>query len=256
MPKPAPPRLSPERSGPLRVAVLLSVALQLAGISNAVAEEWLTRLEGGSRDPALLVPAALSSHQADEPSNLGDDAIHDSRYSWVVGPLDPDHDDSHRYRLPYGAGVSYPVLQGYGSRLSHRGSEYFTIDFQMPEGTPVHAARDGIVALIEASHAEGCWAERCGGLANYVVILHGDGTTGEYFHLKQDGVLVRPGDRVSAGQLIAVSGNTGYSTTPHLHFGVYGARARGRTQSIGVQFLTRSGVVRELRPGARHLNAD
>ena len=179
-----------------------------------------------------------------------------SRHDWNVGMLNADHDDHYAYRLPYGSGVSYPVLQGYGSRLSHRGPEFFTVDFAMPEGTPIHAAREGIVALTEETHSEGCWAERCGRLANYVVILHADGTTGEYFHLKRNGVLVNPGDAVRAGQLIAMSGNTGLTTTPHLHFGVYGARSQGQTQSIGVQFLTRGGVVRELRPGARHLNAD
>lgn len=177
-----------------------------------------------------------------------------SRYDRTVGSLNPDHDDEYAYRLPYGKGVSYPILQGYGSSPSHRGAEFFTVDFRMPEGTPVHAAREGLVVLAEDSHSEGCWAERCGSLANYVVILHDDGTTGEYFHLQRDGVLVDVGERVDAGRRIALSGNTGYTTTPHLHFGVYGARAQGRTQSIAVQFLTRGGLVRELRNGARHLN--
>ncbi len=215
-------------------------------------------LEGGSRDPALLAPASTASRRFDTKGStpIAGGSTRGSRYQWTVGALDPDHDDQHIYRLPYGSGVSYPVLQGYGSRLSHQGAEFFTVDFQMPEGSPVHAARDGLVALIEESHTQGCWAERCGGLANYVVILHDDGTTGEYFHLKMNGVLVNTGERVLAGEVIAVSGNTGYITTPHLHFGVYSARARGRTQSIGVRFVTRGGVVRELRPGARHLNAD
>jgi len=215
-------------------------------------------LEGGSRDPALF---SVSPSRRPEAGESPRDTVERadrlrSRYDWTIGALNPDHDDHHSYRLPYGSGVSYPVLQGYGSRLSHQGPEFFTVDFDMPEGTPVHAAREGFVALVEEAYSEGCWAERCGRLANYVVILHADGTTGEYFHLQPDGVLVSPGEHVAAGQLIAFSGNTGYTTTPHLHFGVYGARARGRTQSIGVQFRTRGGLVRELRSGARHLNAD
>ena len=215
-------------------------------------------MAGGSRDAALLSMPSLI--EAVEPAFADHRAIplerRPSRYDWSVGTLNADHDDYYSYRLPYGSGVSYPVLQGYGSRLSHRGPEFFTVDFAMPEGTPVHAAREGIVALTEEAHSKGCWAERCGRLANYVVILHADGTTGEYFHLQRDGVLVKPGEAVRAGQLIAMSGNTGLTTTPHLHFGVYGARAQGQTQSIGVQFLTRGGLVRELRPGARHLNPD
>ena len=201
--------------------------------------------------PVLLL-CALPATADSNSEELGSRA----RHEWVVGGLDPDHDDGYAYRLPYGDGVSYAVLQGYGSGLSHQGPEHFTVDFQMPEGTPVHASRDGVVVLVEESNSRGCWAERCDGLANYVVILHSDGTTGEYFHLAQNGVLVGPGDQVAAGQMIAVSGNTGYTTTPHLHFGVYGAHTRGHTQSIGVRFRTRSGVVSEMRPGARHLNAD
>ena len=217
-------------------------------------------LKGGSRDSKLFFVPPSRRPEADESPFTGytanRPASQRSRYDWTIGTLNPDHDDHYPYRLPYGSGVTYPVLQGYGSRLSHQGPEFFTVDFEMPEGTPVHAAREGLVALIEESNSEGCWAERCGRLANYVVILHADGTTGEYFHLQQAGVLVSSGEHVAAGQLIAISGNTGYTTTPHLHFGVYGARARGRTQSIGVRFRTRSGLVRELRSGARHLNAN
>jgi murein DD-endopeptidase MepM/ murein hydrolase activator NlpD len=64
---------------------------------------------------------------------------------WTVGDKDAIHDDDHLYALPYAIGNSYRVLQGYGSRFSHTGLEAFAIDFDMPEGTPVHAARGGVV---------------------------------------------------------------------------------------------------------------
>ena len=60
------------------------------------------------------------------------------------------------------------------------GLEEFAIDVDMPIGTPVHAARAGVVARVEESHSKGCWEDGCGKYANYIVILHGDGTTGEY----------------------------------------------------------------------------
>jgi len=173
----------------------------------------------------------------------------------VVGLMNPDHDDNYLYRLPYGERVSYAVLQAYGSRLSHRGPEQFTVDFGMGEGTPVHAARGGVVALVEDRQHGSCWAQGCGRLANYIVVVHADGTTGEYYHLAPGSALVEVGQDVTAGQAIARSGNTGYSTVPHLHFGVYRADADGLTQSIAVRFQARAGVVVEPRAGARYENA-
>jgi murein DD-endopeptidase MepM/ murein hydrolase activator NlpD len=176
------------------------------------------------------------------------------RHDLAVGAIDPDHDDGYEYRLPYGDAESHPVIQAYGSRLSHRGTEHYTVDFGMPVGTPVHAARDGVVALAEDSHDVGCWREECGRLANFIVLLHADGTTGEYFHLRRGSVQVRLGERVERGELLAFSGNTGYTTAPHLHFGVYRTERGGETQSLAVRFVTRSGVIHEPRTGARYLN--
>ena len=173
-------------------------------------------------------------------------------YDWTVGSRDAVHDDSQVYRLPYAPGRSYRVIQGYGSRFSHTGLEEFAVDFRMPEGTPVHAARDGIVARTEESHSRGCWEDGCGDYANYVVILHDDLTTGEYYHLQQDGALVEPGERVLAGQRIGLSGNTGHTTVPHLHFAVYRAVEWGRTQSVPVRFATAEGIIGRPQRGARY----
>ena len=123
-----------------------------------------------------------------------------SREDVQLGRVDADHDDGYLYRLPYGDDVSFPIIQGYGAKLSHRGAERFTLDFGMPVGTPVHAARDGVVVLVEDSHDVGCAREECGRFANFVVVLHSDGTTGEYFHLERGSVQVRVGERVARGQ--------------------------------------------------------
>lgn len=211
---------------------------------------------GGARAPLVATPLwpALASSVAPNGAIRAWEAPVE-RDRWQVGALNPDHDDDYAYRLPYASDESYLVLQGYGSKLSHQGAEYFTVDFKMREGTHVHAAREGIVVLVEASHDGGCWSPECADLANYIVVLHPDGTTGEYFHILKDGALVVPGQHVARGQLIALSGNTGYSTTPHLHFGVYERGPSGATHSIGVRFATRSGVIDTLRPGALYLNA-
>lgn len=178
-----------------------------------------------------------------------------TRHDVPLGRLDADHDDAYVYRLPYGEGESFPIIQGYGSKLSHRGAERFTVDFGMPMGTVVHAAREGVVALVEDTHDLGCAREECGDQANFVVLLHSDGTTGEYFHLERGSALVRAGERVERGQALARSGNTGFSTTPHLHFGVYRTGRDGHTDSLAVRFATRSGVVTAPRSGARYLNS-
>lgn len=177
-----------------------------------------------------------------------------SRADVQIGRIDADHDDGYLYRLPYGADVSFPIVQGYAAKLSHRGAERFTLDFGMPIGTPVHAARDGVVALVEDSHDAGCASEECGRFANYVVVLHSDGTTGEYFHLERGSVQVRVGERVERGQWLACSGNTGFSTAPHLHFGVYRTGRDRTTESLAVRFQTRRGPIGTPRSGAYYLN--
>jgi murein DD-endopeptidase MepM/ murein hydrolase activator NlpD len=177
-----------------------------------------------------------------------------SREDVQLGRVDADHDDDYLYRLPYATEASYPVIQAYDSRLSHRGAERFTLDFGMPIGTAVYAAREGTVVLVEDSHDSGCPSEECGRFANFVVVLHADGTTGEYFHLARGSAAVRRGDVVRRGQLLARSGNTGFSTTPHLHFGVYRTGRDGHTESLAVRFATRVGAVGAPRSGARYLS--
>lgn len=173
-------------------------------------------------------------------------------YRSTIGDLNAAHDDEHIYRLPYESGKSYGVLQGYGSRFSHTGRERYSVDFNMPEGTRVLAARGGVVADLEESNSIGCWEDDCGKYANFVVIAHDDGTTGEYYHLQQHGALVEIGERVIAGQHIALSGNTGHTTMPHLHFGVYRPESWGRYQSIAVRFISADGIVDRPRRGGRY----
>jgi len=164
-------------------------------------------------------------------------------YKWTFGRMDAKPDASVLYRLPYEAGSRYPVLQGFHGRFSHEGRDSYAVDFRMPVGTPVVAARGGVVVDVEESHTKGGWDERYYDTANYIVILHDDGTTGEYYHLDHDGALVRVGQRVTAGERIGYSGNTGHTTMPHLHFAVYRADAWGRTQSVPFRFITDEGVV-------------
>jgi len=207
--------------------------------------------------PAQITRTLPAGHSLVLPVTERSDAPKQNRRSlqcqWTIGNMDATHDEELVYMLPYASGRSYRVLQGFGSRFSHTGIEQFAVDFKMNEGTPVHAARSGIVARIEESNSRGCWSSECAGEANYIVILHDDETTGEYYHLQHNGAQVEAGDRVSAGQLIGLSGNTGHSALPHLHFGVYRAIDRGKEQSIPFRFLSADGIVDKPRRGGMYV---
>jgi len=112
------------------------------------------------------------------------------------------------------------IEQGYGGSFSHTDPQnLYAVDFAADLGTPVLAARDGVVMQVESDFAKaGLSLEKFGGRANFVRILHDDGTMALYAHLQESGVLVRVGQHVRAGQEIGLSGNTGFTTGPHLHF--------------------------------------
>jgi murein DD-endopeptidase MepM/ murein hydrolase activator NlpD len=114
------------------------------------------------------------------------------------------------------------IDQGFGGTFSHSDPQNrYAIDFACDEGTPVVAARGGVVMQVESDFEKaGLDREKYGGRANFVRVLHDDGTMGLYAHLKPEGVLVRVGQRVRQGQRIGLSGNTGFTTGPHLHFAV------------------------------------
>ncbi|NUS60766.1 MAG: M23 family metallopeptidase [Lysobacter sp.] len=114
------------------------------------------------------------------------------------------------------------VEQGFNGRFSHTDAQnQYAIDFRAAQGTPVLAARSGTVMQVESDFDKaGLDLEKYGGRANYVRILHDDGTMALYAHLREEGVLVRVGQRVRAGQRIGLSGNTGFTSGPHLHFAV------------------------------------
>ncbi len=156
-------------------------------------------------------------------------------FKWNPGSMYAQHDDSYRYLLPYAKNQYYRIVQGFDGGYSHQGASRYALDFAMPVGTPVHAAREGVVIDLKEHNWRGGANRRYAKYANYVVLLHDDGTTGEYYHLQQNGVVVAIGDRVRKGQHIAYSGNTGFSSLPHLHFAVYKAKSHGKFQSVRIK---------------------
>ena len=142
------------------------------------------------------------------------------------------------------------VAQGWGGHASHdTAADRHAIDLATPVGTPVLAARDGVVMQVESGFHAGAFDPRLHGRANFVRILHDDGTMALYAHLDGSGVAVRVGERVRRGQRIGLSGSTGYSAGPHLHFVVQANRGM-RLESIPFRMFGPGGVLRFRDPGS------
>jgi len=154
------------------------------------------------------------------------------------------------YQLPFIA-TRFQVTQAPQGRYSHTDAENRdAIDFALPEGTPVLAARRGKVMQVQGNYTDnGTDPVRDRARANFIRILHDDGSMAVYAHLRANGVLVRSGQQVEAGQRIGISGNTGYSTAPHLHF-VVQANTGMQLRSIPVRIVSDRGELHFAREGS------
>lgn len=159
-------------------------------------------------------------------------------YYATWGSMNVTHDDQYIYRLPYDSGASFPVSQGFNGTYSHTGPDQFAIDWKMPVGTPVRAARGGVVVGAKDDSDSGGPDKKYDWDANYVLIQHSDGTLGHYVHLKKGSNVVKVGQSVSAGDLLGYSGNTGHTTGPHLHFAVFRAKDGKHRETIPVKYKT------------------
>jgi murein DD-endopeptidase MepM/ murein hydrolase activator NlpD len=147
--------------------------------------------------------------------------------------------DTYLYDLPYQPGTKHKVVQGYGGRFSHKNKA--ALDFEMPEGTPVYASREGIIYSYKDDSNEGGPFPKYEKNANYIIIKHSDGSFGCYWHLQQNGVIVKTG-AVSKGQLIGYSGRTGFVLWPHLHFSVKRKLNYDMNSFVRTKFRTTGGI--------------
>ncbi|MGA8136654.1 MAG: M23 family metallopeptidase [Pseudomonas gingeri] len=168
--------------------------------------------------------ALLTAIQAGEPMRYV------PRFQYFLG--DPSGQaQGYRYPFPWRGGP-FRLTQGPNGQYSHFGAKSrYAMDIAMPVGTPIIAARGGVVIKTENDQSGG--GKNPSG--NFVRVLHDDGTMGVYLHLKQGSVSVREGQRVEVGSPLALSGNTGNSTGPHLHFVVQRNTGMGLV-SIPYQF--------------------
>ena len=167
-------------------------------------------------------------------------------YTWIIGSVDAVHDDSYVYAFPYAKGTSHRVTQGYNGKYTHKGHSQYAIDFGMKIGTKVHAARDGVVVKIKEDSSKGGIGREFSQYGNYVSMEHSDSTLATYYHLNKDGVIPKLRDTVKRGEFIAYSGNTGYSSGPHLHLSIFKADSATRTKTIPIQLMSKKGIVKEV----------
>ena len=160
-------------------------------------------------------------------------------FYFSLGSEVTDNLHTYVYELPFKEGEKYKVVQGYGGRFSHTNKA--ALDFSMPVGTPVYAAREGVIYSFKDNSNEGGPFSKYGRKANYIIIEHNDGSFGCYWHLQKNGVVIKKG-KVAKGQLIGYSGNTGFVLRPHLHFAVKLRLNYRKDSFVRTRFRTSKGV--------------
>jgi hypothetical protein len=218
----------------------VTVNAQLHGLKPSHPVPWTFVLAGKPEQLDLV------------PDGSGRGRTHyDVSYLWRPGGIGATHDPQTVYRLPYPPERHWIVSQGSFGRFSHgegSGDEY-SIDWTMPSSSPVCAARGGRVIAVKQNSTVNGRGHQFDVDTNYILLRHADGTCGEYLHIETDGATVKVGQEVEAGQSIGRSGNTGNSSEPHLHFGVFtNIDALTRT-SFPIRWQTRNGLTNRLVEG-------
>lgn len=139
-------------------------------------------------------------------------------------PTVAQHNTNYLYSLPYSKNKRHKIIQSFNGKFSHNlPHSKYAIDFNLQVGDTITAAREGLVFFIKEDSKKHGKTKAFTKFANKILIFHEDGTYADYSHIDFNGALVNIGDKVKAGEPIAISGLTGFTTTPHLHFVVFEA---------------------------------
>ena len=171
-------------------------------------------------------------------------------YYWNYGFSGTSQNSDFVYRIPYTSKEKYFLSQGYLGDYSHH--DIYALDWTMPEGTTLLAARGGKVIRVKEDSNQGGSDSSFKHMGNFVTIGHRDGSKAEYLHLKLNGALVEVGDEVKVGDPIGLAGNTGWSSGPHLHFQVYQQTDPQNATTISTAFMDRDGNLISLEEGEEY----
>ncbi len=160
-------------------------------------------------------------------------------------------DTSFVYSLPFKKNKKYLLVQGYFSKYTHKNRA--ALDFKMKRGTTIYAARGGMVVRVKEDGRKGGLNKKYRPDGNVIIIQHADGSRAGYWHLQFNSAFVNVGDTVTQGQLIGLSGKTGYTLFPHLHFIVWRFNVNNQWQQVGTRFKTSGGIL-YLRPLRKYKN--
>lgn len=124
----------------------------------------------------------------------------------------------NKYSLPF---KKKDLVRAVSDPKTHFSHFKEAIDFILPEGSLVLAAKAGVVTDIKDCYKNGGKNLNYVDKINYITLKHSNNEFSQYAHIKYKGMLVKVGDKVKEKQPIALSGNTGFSTSPHLHFHIF-----------------------------------
>lgn len=174
--------------------------------------------ETGEKSFIRTFPANASHYKVLELRKLKEDkgTSFDFNFLYAIGDPSLSIDEDYPYLLPYQHGKRIRVGQGNNGSGTHRGIN--AIDFNLEIGDSVFAARSGLVIDVKEDSNTGGNDPKYEPYGNFIKVYHDDGTIGSYVHLVKDGSLVKKGDKIEKGEFIGISGNTGWSSGPHLHF--------------------------------------
>ena len=201
------------------ITILFAENNEICPVSVLLTLELFNMTANGINDNGYIIPAKAGKIKLIELRRIerGKKTTYSYTFSAIYGNVNlVTYDSNYLYDLPYRKGLQFRIEQGYNGSFTHQNEK--ALDFNMPEGTLIQAAREGVVAAVVQNNNETCLREECKKMSNYVLIFHSDGSFAEYAHIQYNGAFVAVGDTVTKGMVIAISGSTGYARGPHLHF--------------------------------------